>query len=176
MKRGWNTLSSPDEQGSEESYRKAQALAAISEPEFLDALVTVKAALNQWGGQYMVAAQRERINVHGQRDPKGQIHVTIGLVHHFKHVPDALKDALREPSPDSLENVEPIEWMDEGQEEITPEQAEALTGMSPEELAALDPDWEEFEPDFEAQAEPPEDPDEADHQAEREADLAAREK
>lgn len=189
MKRGWNNLHDQEAEGSDESYRLAQALAAISDPEFLRSAIAVKSALDQWGGQAMVAAQRERVNVLGRRDPEGQIHVTIGYVWHFKHVPDALKDALREPSPDSLENVEPIEWMDETP--LTDEQMDGLVDV--EETVLGDPEPltdEELEAEFlaevdaetaleaeaEARAEDPGDPAESDHQAEREADLAAREK
>lgn len=173
MKRGWNTLSNPEARGTEESYRLANALAAISEPEFLESILNVKSSLNEWGGQYMVAAQRERVNVHGQRDPEGPAHATIGLVHHYKHVPDQLKDALRssEPSPDSLEHVEPIDWME---------------NLGPEDALAADEMWPEFTPEevedteaqdaaiarAEAAADDPGDPDEMDRRADREHAIA----
>lgn len=178
MKRGWNTLSKPNERGSEESYQLGQALAAIAEPELLQGLLNVVSSLNEWGGQYMVAAQRERINVRGERDPEGQIHVTIGLVHHYKHVPDALKDALREPAPDSLENVDAIPWMEaEGPEvdleQLSPEQMEHYFGGDyPEEELAAE---EEARADAVAEAALDEegDPDEADLQADREVEAVA---
>lgn len=187
MKRGWNTLSNPQGRGSEESYQLGQALAAIAEPELLQGLLNVVSSLNEWGGQYMVAAQRERVDGFGQRDPAGTEHVTIGLVHHYKHVPDALKDALREPAPDSLENVEAIPWMEsEGPEAlIEPTIVEPLDleGLSPEQIEHYFGEGDhpevsaEKEAAEEARAEAaqdePGDPDEADRQADREHEALA---
>lgn len=171
MKRGWNTLNDERGAGSEKSYQLGQALAAIADPELMESLLAVVGNLKQFGGQYMVAAQRERVsyrripNPDGTpemistpvRDPEGSDFLTLGFIHHYKHIPDALKDALHEPTPDSLEHVEPISWMEAeggaeipeevflpedvgGETEYSPEEIEAMT---PEELAEIDPTWAE---------------------------------
>ncbi len=91
----------------------------------MQSLITVKSALDQWGGQYTVAAKRERVNAQGQLDPTGQEFVTQGYVSHYQHIPDVLKDAEREPAPERGE----VEWPHNG----TPSEPEPEPTPEPEE-------------------------------------------
>lgn len=139
-------------EGDDRAQEVALALAAISDVDFLRSVLNAKAAMDQWGGEYTVAAKRERIDAHGRINPEGAERVTIAYAHFYNHVADVLKEE-REPN----RKPHQLEW-DNG------------NGDGPEQPPEDEPDPMEAEiARAAAAAEDPGDPGEADHQAEREA-------
>jgi hypothetical protein len=85
-------------EGSESAQSVAIALAAVADAEFIRSVLTAKNAMDQFGGQYVIAAKRAKIDVHGRIDNEnGAERVTIAYAHAYQHVADVLKDQEREP-------------------------------------------------------------------------------
>lgn len=109
MKRAWATSNAianeegqlfpnPDE-GNEDAQSVALALAAVADAEFIRSVLTGKTAMDQFGGQLVIAAKRAKINEHRQIDNEnGKERVTIAYAHSYQHVADVLK---QEPEADS---------------------------------------------------------------------------
>lgn len=109
MKRAWATSNAvADEdgklypnpgEGNEDAQSVALALAAVSDAEFLRSLLTAKTAMDQFGGQYVVAAKRSKVDGEGRIDNEnGAERVTIAYAHSYQHVADVLR---QEGEPDS---------------------------------------------------------------------------
>lgn len=75
-------------EGSERSARLAAALAQTCDPEFLEALIHHKAALDEFGGEvYIAASPRPKFNRKGERievNEPGNFE-TLGYIFHFGH-------------------------------------------------------------------------------------------
>lgn len=120
MKRAWATSNAvlneehqvcpnPSE-GDDRAQEVALALAAISDVDFLRSVLNGKAAMDQFGGQLVIAAKRERIDEHGRLNPEGAERVTIAYAHSYQHVADALRD----PDPESDRKPHQIDFGADG--------------------------------------------------------------
>lgn len=103
--------------GDEDSRLKAGALSAISDAEFVESMVHVKAALDRLGGQVEIAALREKVNAKGEPvdDKDTGDYVTRGYVFHY----EAHTDLLRRPEePDTKRAEIPLQFGDDLDEEL----------------------------------------------------------
>ena len=165
MKRAWastnvaaddaGVLHRNPQNGTDEAFQLGQALAAIADPDFIRSVINVKAALDQFGGQYVLAAKRVKVNGNGQIDDAGAERVTIAYAHSYQHVADAIRG---EREPDS--RPDRIDFGENGDE---PEQP-PVDEPAPEEAIADGPPLSEEELDAAL-----DDPGEQDYHAEREA-------
>lgn len=100
MKRSWFTERDQESvmgEGSDAAQYKAQVLAGISDVEFLDAMIRVKAALDAFGGKVFIGADRIRFDRDGKvvsHNEPGQ-YATTAYVFHFDHEP--MKGVPEEP-------------------------------------------------------------------------------
>jgi hypothetical protein len=114
MRRDWNTVRNRDLEGSERSYQLLQGLAAQCDPETAEMFVHIKSLLDSNGGQFFIAARREKYAKQVVRDEDtgsiiGEVKVklddhkvpgvyeTDGYYFHFDHIATALREHPREP-------------------------------------------------------------------------------
>lgn len=106
MRRAFHSPRIPEFEGSDRSNQLAAALAQVSDPEFLQAVLDLKAMLDRVGGQVYIAAYRQKYGPDGQpvEDPKepGR-YETEGYAFHYEHIAK-LTNAPREPDP-KVENL-----------------------------------------------------------------------
>jgi hypothetical protein len=88
MKRTSSSLRNELEEGGQRSQQLAVALAQISDPEFLELCVHMKAALDAFGGQVTIQALRNKYSVTGERLTdltKDGNYATDGYGAHYDH-------------------------------------------------------------------------------------------
>lgn len=112
MRRGWNVVRNRDAEGDERSLELAGALAAISDPDFLERVLHAKTMLDSVGGQIFIAAVRNKYAVKTLRTAAGHIvaeerdlledrkapgeYETDAYLFHYDHIATALRDARKE--------------------------------------------------------------------------------
>jgi hypothetical protein len=110
MKRQWHTARIPELDGSDRSMQLAAAIAQVSDPQTLEALLQGLTLLDRVGGQLYIAAYRtkykteqdpstgefRRLPVRDVREPGS--YETDGLVFHYEHI---AKITRQDPEPDA---------------------------------------------------------------------------
>lgn len=113
MRRGRTVVRRRDLEGSERSHGLAAALAEMSSPEFLEALVHGVAQLDSIGGQLFIAAVRNKYAKVTVTNDAGEVlgeqwdrledhkdpgdYETDGYVIHWDHIATAVRNARKEP-------------------------------------------------------------------------------
>jgi hypothetical protein len=94
MRRQITLARDPDFEGTQESQNEGAALAVIAQPDYIRAMLTVKAFLDEFGGEAYVAAYREKFDAEGNKIP-AELHSdksvpgnyeTLGYVVHIESV------------------------------------------------------------------------------------------
>jgi hypothetical protein len=138
MKREFQTARNrrEDWEGNERAEQLALALASRSNAETLEALLNLKCAVDQFGGEFRMAAVRPKLDARGRRledvAEDGQFE-TVGYVFEYKHIakigkqptePDSkgefTADDFEIEDPDALE-----EWTEDDTELDTAESVQA---------------------------------------------------
>ena len=116
-----------EEEGSQRAQQLGLALAALCDEEFLEALIHHKSALDDFGGDLYIGANRVKYDAEGRRMEKGDTgpgtFVTTGYIFHYgsksrvkqlateeevAEVPEPPQAEEEEPSPNGAE-PEPVE-------------------------------------------------------------------
>jgi hypothetical protein len=112
----------PAEEGEIRSQQLGAALAQQCDPEFLEAVLHMKSALDEFGGQAYIAASRDRFGDDGRPDESGRFY-TWGYIVHYgskvtirrlqtdEEVPEEgpPPEADEEAPVDGAETLEPVE-------------------------------------------------------------------
>jgi hypothetical protein len=104
MKRSGSSLRDERNEGSERSQQLAAALAQVSDPEFLERVLHMKSALDEFGGEFRVQALRHKYDPVGNRLEDMTLdgeYYTDAYMTHYSHY---AKDAPQEPN-DELKDL-----------------------------------------------------------------------
>jgi hypothetical protein len=119
MRRQITLARDPEFEGTQEAQNEGAALAVIAQPDYIRAMLTVKAFLDEFGGEAYVAAYREKFDADGNKVKPDEVGdwETLGYMIHVESVAKntakvtgAQKETdarLTTPRPLEAEQVEP---------------------------------------------------------------------